>query len=126
MQRSDQWFSFEHLDFSRTHAHGGTLPILTRRVRAGGAGRAYNFIDLTILPPGADIGIHRHTEDNEEVYVIISGRGMMTLDGSEFEVESGCVVVNRPAGTHALRNIGDSELRLVVLEAPVAVKDAHS
>jgi mannose-6-phosphate isomerase-like protein (cupin superfamily) len=44
---------------------------------------------------------------------------MMYLDGEEFEVEPGHVIVNRPGGTHGLKNIGNSELKLVVVEVPV-------
>lgn len=124
MDSQGQYFSFDAPGFEQTHAHGGKELIRTRRVRQRGDGTAFNFIDLTVLPVGSDIGLHRHTRDNEEVYVVVTGRGMMTLDGAEFEVSPGDVIVNRPGGEHALRNTGDTELRLVVLEA--AVRDPEA
>ena len=110
-----QHFSFDWCSFDRVFAHGGKRKISFARAlkRARGPIR---FIDLSILGPGADIGVHTHRSDNVELYVVLSGVGWMTLDGLEFEVRPGHVVLNRPGGTHALKNIGDGELRMVVLE----------
>jgi mannose-6-phosphate isomerase-like protein (cupin superfamily) len=116
---AEQHFSFESLEFDEVVAHGGTTPIRFQRVTDRARGSSCNFIDFSIVPPGADIGLHTHTLDNEEIYVVISGRGLMRLDGREFEVGPGHVIVNRPGGTHALRNTGDIDLRLVVVEVPV-------
>jgi mannose-6-phosphate isomerase-like protein (cupin superfamily) len=113
-------FCFEGLQPERVIAHGGAAAIWFQRVARRGDGLACNFIDLSVLPVGADIGLHTHTPDNEEIYIVISGRGLMTLDGRQFEVGPGHVIVNRPGGTHGLRNVGDVELRLVVLEVPTA------
>jgi mannose-6-phosphate isomerase-like protein (cupin superfamily) len=75
-----------------------------------------SFIDYSLLPPGSDIGEHTHGTDNEELYVIISGRGRMYVDGETFEVGSGDCIMNRPGGTHALENVGDTELKMIVIE----------
>ena len=64
-----------------------------------------------VLGPGADIGRHTHGPDNEELYVIVSGKGFMVLDGEEFEVGPGDVILNRPGGTHGLKNIADAKWR---------------
>lgn len=111
-------FDFGSLKFDEVTAHGGSHPIQFSRVVTADAGRGYNFLDMSILPPKGEIGIHTHGLDNEELYIIISGRGLMHLDSDEFEVEAGHVIVNRPGGTHGLRNIGDTDLRLVVIEVP--------
>lgn len=111
--------SFEGQDFLWVHAHGGRRPIHTTRVAEGATAGACNFIDLTIVPPGADIAPHTHAEDNEEIYVIISVQGEMTLDGECFPVGPGDVVVNRPGGKHGLVCSGSEDLRMVVMEVPV-------
>lgn len=112
-------FSFDRLGFKAVIAHSGIRPIFFHRTGTRADGCAYNFLDFTILPAGGDIGVHTHEADNEEIYVVISGRGLMHLDGEWFEVEAGHVIVNRPGGTHGLKNIGDAELRLVVIEVPL-------
>jgi len=84
------------------------------------AGAACNFLDLTVVPPGADIGLHTHTDDNEETYIVVTGRGEMAVDGQRFAVGPGDVIVNRPGGTHGLWNTGDKPMQLVVIEIAVA------
>ena len=108
-------YNFEDCSFERVRAHGGAREISFARVLARSRG-SIRFIDLSVLGPGADIGCHTHSRDNEELYVIVSGKGLMTLDGEEFEVGPGDVVLNRPGGTHGLRNIAGEELRIVVIE----------
>jgi mannose-6-phosphate isomerase-like protein (cupin superfamily) len=115
MKRIDRRYKFEESAFERVRAHGGARDISFARVLSRNRG-SLRFIDLSRLPPGADIGRHTHEIDNEELYVVISGKGLMTLDGQEFEVGPGDVVLNRPGGTHGLRNLGDEELRIVVIE----------
>jgi mannose-6-phosphate isomerase-like protein (cupin superfamily) len=108
-------FHFGRCTFERVHAHGGEREIAFSRVLARSRG-PLRFIDLSVLPPGSDIGTHTHEMDNEELYIVVSGRGVMVLDGREIEVGPGHVILNRPGGTHGLRNIGDEELRIVVIE----------
>lgn len=108
-------FNFQSSAFEKVHAHGGEVAIAFARVLERNRG-AIRFIDFSVLGPGADIGKHTHAADNEELYVVVSGKGWMTLDGREFEVGPGDVVMNRPGGTHALKNIGADDLRIVVIE----------
>jgi quercetin dioxygenase-like cupin family protein len=112
---SERHFRFEASDFKRVHAHGGEREISFARVLERVRG-PLRFIDLSVLPPGADIGAHTHADDNEELYIVVEGRGRMSLDGEEFEVQPGDVILNRPGGSHGLRNIGAAELRIVVIE----------
>jgi mannose-6-phosphate isomerase-like protein (cupin superfamily) len=109
-------FDFESLEFERVIAHGGCAEIQFKRVVTAGAGGAYNFLDMSVVPPGSEIGKHTHSPDNEELYIVISGSGRMQLDTQEFDVGPGHVIINPPGGTHGLRNIGDTDLRLVVIE----------
>ncbi len=112
-------FTFEDIAFDNVIAHGGHRPILTRRVLEAKMGTAINFLDFTILPAGSDIGVHTHDHDNEEMYIIISGQGEMEVDGQRSSVGPGHVIVNRPGGTHGLKNTGRTDLYMVVIEVPV-------
>jgi quercetin dioxygenase-like cupin family protein len=73
------------------------------------------FMNYTILPPGTSIGEHKHG-DNEELYIILEGQGIMTVDGETRAVSAGDVIVNKPFGTHGLSNNSDEDLKILVME----------
>ena len=101
-------------------AHGGEGVIRFARIaEAGALTGACNFIDYAELPPGASIGRHRHRRDEEELYLVLEGRGSMWRDGEQFEVRSGDLVRNRAGGEHGLCNTGSGPLRLFVFELRV-------
>jgi len=73
------------------------------------AGSLFREISVMSLEPESSIGYHIH-EDDEELYSIISGRGIYSDNGTEVEVSAGDVTVV-PKGTgHGLKNIGAGPL----------------
>jgi mannose-6-phosphate isomerase-like protein (cupin superfamily) len=64
------------------------------------------------LKPGAGIGYHEQRED--EIYYVLSGRGVMTLDGKEVEVGPGTAVLTRPGSSHGLKQIGSEDLVILI------------
>lgn len=104
------------LPLETVKAHEGEGMIHFNRVfRAESFQGPWNFVDYAVLPPGTSIGVHTH-EDNEELYLVLDGSGIMHLDGEEFPVQRGSVILNRPGGTHGLRNIGGDPLKIFVVE----------
>lgn len=100
-------------------AHEGEGHIRFNRVFDEHAFRGpWNFVDYAVLPPGTSIGIHTHGE-NEELYLVLEGEGLMHLDGYEFPVKAGSVILNKPGGTHGLKNNGDKPLKIFVTEVRV-------
>jgi mannose-6-phosphate isomerase-like protein (cupin superfamily) len=110
-------FTFARAQFNHETAHGGSVPIFSSRVLEGSPPTPWSFVDLVKVPAGADIGLHAHSDDNEEIYVVVSGMGRMQVDGEEILVGAGDVIINRPGGCHGLVNIGDTTMQLVVVEA---------
>ena len=113
-------YRFEGQTLLPVVAHAGIGHVLTTRVEEAARIGAANFIDLTEVPPGHSIGYHRHTFDNEEIYIVVNGRGRMTVDGEEVQVGPGDVVVNSGGGAHGLVNTGSEPMRLVVIEIPTS------
>lgn len=74
-----------------------------------------HFIIYSELKPGTSIGYHTH-QNNEEVYVILDGRGIMTINGQAHEVTAGDVILNKPNWSHGLENQSDTDLKILVLE----------
>ena len=76
-------------------------------------GAGFKFIHDNVLEPGASIGEHGHDGD-EEIYVILTGRGTMKIDGVEQEVGPGDVCLTRSGHRHDLTNRGDTPMRFLV------------
>lgn len=61
------------------------------------------------LPPGASIGSHQH-ENEDEVYVIEQGRGILDDSKSRYTVTAGDAVLTGQGESHAIANDGDDDL----------------
>jgi mannose-6-phosphate isomerase-like protein (cupin superfamily) len=82
---------------------------------------AYNFFSSApglalvfrkrVLLPGASIGYHLQKED--EIYYVIRGRGLMRMNDSSFEVETGDAVLTRPGSWHGVEAQGDTLVLLI-------------
>lgn len=98
-------------------AHDGAGATGAVRVASGAQVQGCcHFIDFAELPPGASIGDHRHADDEEEYYLVLSGTGTMRLEDEYFPVHPGDLVRNPPGGLHGLRNTGAERIRLFVFE----------
>ena len=64
------------------------------------------------LKPGSGIGLHTQRED--EIYYVLSGRGVMTLDGKTVEVTPGTAVLTRTGSSHSLKQVGTEDLVIMI------------
>ena len=64
------------------------------------------------LKPGSGIGYHEQKED--EVYYVLSGKGVMTLDDKPIEIGPGTAVLTRPGSSHGLKQIGNEDLVILI------------
>ncbi|UCG67215.1 MAG: cupin domain-containing protein [Deltaproteobacteria bacterium] len=96
--------------------HGGQGVVDWTDVLSGSfvEGRRLNFLHDDILKPGVTIGIHTHKSD-EEYYYILSGHGIMTLDGETHQVGPGDIAAVFPGGSHGLMNDSKDDMRIIVL-----------
>ena len=62
--------------------------------------------------PGSAIGYHEQKED--EIYYVLSGRGLMTIDGKEMEVGPGDAILTRPGSSHGLKQVGAEDLVIMI------------
>jgi len=70
-----------------------------------------------VVAPGAITTLHRH-HATEELYHILDGFGLMTLDSECFEVGPGDTVCIRPGSAHRIENRGATPLRFLCCCAP--------
>ncbi|OGO33698.1 MAG: cupin [Chloroflexi bacterium RBG_16_56_8] len=73
------------------------------------------FINYVELEPGASIGVHRHG-DNEEVYVVLSGNGVMIVNDERQAVKTGDIILNKPGWEHGIENTSLEHLAIFVFE----------
>ncbi len=88
----------------------------------GGQTIGYSFFSKTpklglvfrkrAFKPGSAIGYHLQKED--EIYYVLSGRGMMNVDGQSFEVTAGDAVLTRPGSSHGLNQVGSEDLVILI------------
>ena len=88
----------------------------------GGQTVGYSFFDRTpgmhfvfrkrALKPGSGIGYHEQHED--EVYYVLSGRGVMTLDEKPYDVGSGTAILTRTGSSHGLKQVGADDLVVII------------
>jgi len=64
------------------------------------------------LKPGSAIGYHEQHED--EIYYVLSGTGVMTIDGKSFDVSAGTAVLTRPGSSHGLKQTGAEDLVILI------------
>jgi len=73
-------------------------------------------VSVNELPPGASVPfVHSH-QRNEEVYIVLKGKGQFYVDGDEFEVEEGSVLRVDPAGARCLRADGQTPIRYICIQ----------
>ncbi len=68
-----------------------------------------------VLHRGAGIGLHQHHKD--EIYYVLSGRGVYELDGTAHPVSAGDAMLTRPGSTHAIRQDGEEDMVLLIMYA---------
>ncbi len=72
------------------------------------------FVHDDVIPPGATIGVHCH-EGNEEIYLVLEGRGTMILDGRECQIGPGDISFCASGHSHGLVNDSGEPIRMIVV-----------
>lgn len=74
-------------------------------------------ISVNRAPKGAKAPFRHKHEQNEEIYIFLKGRGMMSVDGEEFPVQEGTCVKVEPGRCRYLENTGDGDLDYICIQA---------
>lgn len=72
----------------------------------------FRFMHCDDIKANVSIGVHEHTE-TEEVYYLISGKGVLTYDGVEYEMLPGDVSLCNRGHSHGFLATEDSVLVVV-------------
>src|SRR5262245_27369919 len=92
------------------------LPTRGKLFLRGLLGSAGLEMSLNVVPPGKGIPfLHRHRE-NDEVYVVVGGRGRFLVDGECLAVQEGSVLRLGPPAARAWRNNSDGPLYFLCIQ----------
>lgn len=83
----------------------------------------HNMLNLTgaeisynSLPAGAGVPfVHAHKE-NEEIYIVLDGKGLLFVDGVETEIKKGDCFRIDPKGQRCLKAAADSALQYLCIQ----------
>lgn len=107
----------------------GSFESLSKREYIGSAGK-YNGkyfirkelgltgceVSLNRLPAGKGMPfVHAHKK-NEEVYIVLRGKGTFFMDGEEFPIEEGSLIRVAPEGARSWK-AGDEDLYFICIQA---------
>jgi len=67
------------------------------------------------VPPGEALREHRHRQ--AEIYLVLEGKGSITIDGETRPVSAGCAVFIPGNALHSCENTGSSDLRFTYVFA---------
>lgn len=93
---------------------------------AGELGARNLSVTWVTVPGGVKQTLHSSGEA-EQAYVVVRGRGTMSVAGDTQEVGEGDLIMVPPATEHSIGNDGDAELACVSIQAPpVAAEELYS
>ena len=100
-------------------SHGGKGPMMLYEIWEESDFKSnVDFIDRMVIPPQSTIGFHKHG-NNEEMYIILSGQGVMTVNNETVVVKKGDMILNSPHDSHGLQNESESDLDVLVIQISV-------
>lgn len=96
--------------------------LLLKRGQFGSRNLVVTWVDCQ---PGGEQQMHVHGVE-EQVYIVVSGRGLMKTGDEEQEVSAGTLIFVPPGTAHAIRNTGADTLTFVSAASPPMDVDALS
>ena len=105
----------QSLEASPRNHRGGQVSYLL--LTQGQFGSRHLSITWVEGAPGSEQPVHSHP-DNEQVYVIVRGRGLMKVGDEEQQVGAGELVFIPPRTGHAILNTGSEPLVYVSATSP--------
>lgn len=78
---------------------------------------------LMSLAPKEEIGMETHS-DNDQFFRFEKGQGKCVIDGNEYDLENGSVIIVPAGAEHNIINVSDTEdLKLYTIYSPAHHKD---
>lgn len=109
------------IDIPNCHGGAGTLRCTEYLGEYDRPSAGFTFIHDNQLPPGASIGLHTHTGD-EEIYLFLEGHGTITMNGTVIDAGPGDCCLTRSGESHSLVNTGSTPIHFLVIGTNLQAK----
>ena len=74
-------------------------------------------ISINVVPKDFKVPFNHKHKENEEIYIIIGGEGIITVSDEEIKVKEGSAVRISPNAKRTIRNNGSNELLFICVQA---------
>ena len=74
-------------------------------------------ISINTVAKGFKVPFNHKHKQNEEVYIILKGEGVITVDGNALNVKEGSAVKVLPQASRTIENTGDGEMQFICVQA---------
>jgi mannose-6-phosphate isomerase-like protein (cupin superfamily) len=95
---------------------------ITMKVSPWNLINATHTVFLQELPPGGMVTQHYHEHMNE-IFIGLSGQGIIIVDGKEFEFGPEVVAYVGRETMHSIQATGDQPLKFVVISSPTGLEE---
>ena len=95
-----------------SQCHDGSGSLFCKSLIDGFGSEKFSLFHSDDIPAGVSIGMHKH-EHNEEIYYLISGKGILQYDDNTYEMLSGDISLCRIGHSHGFVAVEDCVLVVV-------------
>lgn len=74
-------------------------------------------ISINTVAQGFKVPFNHKHKQNEEVYIVLKGEGILTIDGNAVNVKEGSAVKVMPAASRTLENTGKGVFQFICIQA---------
>ncbi len=74
-------------------------------------------ISVNSVPKGFKVPFNHRHKQNEEIYLILKGEGVITVDGTAVKVKEGSAVKILPDASRTIENTSDGEFQFICVQA---------
>ena len=96
--------------------HHGTTPVWwlvePRSMKEATRGGYLELVAEFAVEGGGAVAPHSH--HTHEYYYVLSGKGVMTIDGKTFDIGPGDAILTRPGSSHGLKQAGADDLVIMI------------
>lgn len=74
-------------------------------------------ISVNTVPEGFKVPFNHKHKQNEEVYIILKGEGIITVDGTRINVKEGSAVKVLPEASRTIENTGNGIFQFICIQS---------